>query len=86
MKRKLPQKNGLRSEYDFDYSTAVRGKYYKRLLKEGSNIVVLDPDVAKAYRTSAKVNKVLRSLLERGRASPPTGKQSTPTARKRAAA
>jgi predicted XRE-type DNA-binding protein len=35
----------MRAEYDFDYSKAERGKYTKRLLKEGSNVVVLDRDV-----------------------------------------
>ena len=54
----------MRAEYDFDYSKAVRGKYYKRLLKEGSNVVVLDRDVAKAFPDSASVNKALRSVLE----------------------
>ena len=54
----------MRAEYDFDYSKAVRGKYYKRLLKEGSNVVVLDRDVAKAFPNSASVNKALRSVLE----------------------
>ncbi len=29
----------LRPEYDFDYSKAVRGKYYRRLLEEGTNII-----------------------------------------------
>jgi len=53
----------MRPEYEFDYSTAVRGKYYQRLLKEGANVVVLDPDVAKAFRSSAAVNEALRSLL-----------------------
>ena len=54
----------LRPEYNFDYSNAVRGKYYKRLMEEGSNVVVLEPDVAKAFHDSASVNKALRSLLE----------------------
>jgi hypothetical protein len=54
----------MRAEYDFDYSKAVRGKYYKRLLKAGSNVVVLDRDVAKAFPDSASVNKALRSVLE----------------------
>ena len=54
----------MRAEYDFDYSKAVRGKYYKRLLKEGSNVVVLDRDVAKAFPDSASVNKALRSVLK----------------------
>jgi len=53
----------MRPEYEFDYSTAVRGKYYRRLLKEGANVVVLDPDVAKAFRSSGAVNEALRSLL-----------------------
>jgi hypothetical protein len=54
----------LRPEYIFDYSKAVRGKYYRRLLREGANVVVLDPDVAEAFRDSASVNEALRSLLE----------------------
>lgn len=54
----------LRPEYDFDYSKAVRGKYYKRLLSEGANVVMLEPDVAKAFTDSDAVNKALRSLLD----------------------
>ncbi len=54
----------LRAEYDFDYSKAVRGKYYKRLMKEGANVVILDPDIAKAFPNSTAVNEALRSLLE----------------------
>lgn len=54
----------LRPEYDFDYSTAVRGKYCRRLLEEGSNVVILDPDIAEAFHDSASVNEALRSLLE----------------------
>jgi len=54
----------LRPEYDFDYSKAVRGKYHRRLLEEGANVVVLEPDIAKAFSDSAVVNEVLRSLLD----------------------
>jgi hypothetical protein len=54
----------MRTEYDFDYSKAERGKYYKRLLEEGSNIVVLDRDVAKAFPDSASVNKALRAVIQ----------------------
>lgn len=54
----------LRSEYDFDYSEAIRGKYHKRLSEEGANIVVLEPDIAKSFSTSAAVNEALRSLLD----------------------
>ena len=65
MKAKRPNEVAqMRAEYDFDYSKAVRGKYYKRLLKEGSNVVVLERDVAKAFPDSASVNKALRSVLK----------------------
>jgi len=53
----------MRPEYEFDYSTAVRGRYNRRLLKEAANVVVLDPDVARAFRDSRAVNEALRSLL-----------------------
>ena len=33
----------MRAKYDFDYSKAVRGNCSRRLLKEGANVVVLDP-------------------------------------------
>ncbi len=62
--KKKPRFDVLRPEYDLDYSKAVRGKYYRRLLDEDSNVVVLDPDIAKAFRDSASVNEALRSLLE----------------------
>ena len=62
----------LRPEYDFDYSKAVRGKYYRRLLKEGSNVVILERDVAKAFPNSASVNEALRSILKSRRARRPT--------------
>ena len=52
----------MRAEYEFDYSKATRGKYYRRLLKEGANVVVLDPDVAKAFRSSAAVRSEERRV------------------------
>jgi hypothetical protein len=54
----------MRPEYEFSYAEAVRGKYYRRLIKEGANVVVLEPDIAKAFRSSAAVNDALRSLLK----------------------
>ena len=68
--------NDLRPEYDFDYSKAVRGKYCKRLLREGANVVVLEPDVAKAFGDSAAVNEALRSLLELSRSTQRLTKRS----------
>lgn len=58
------EKDDMRPEYDFDYSKADRGKYYRRLIKQGSNVVVLEPDIAKRFRDSAAVNDILRSLLK----------------------
>jgi len=69
MKRK--SSDDLRAEYDFDYSKAVRGKYYKRILKEGSNVVVLERDVARAFPNSAAVNDALRSVLKSRRSRRP---------------
>ncbi|MEK6804705.1 MAG: hypothetical protein AABZ34_18895 [Nitrospirota bacterium] len=60
----------MRAEYTFDYATAVRGKYYRRLLKEGANIAVLEPDIADAFRDSAAVNAALRSLRDVGNNAP----------------
>ena len=87
MKRKGEASNDdLRPEYNFDYSKGVRGKYYRRLLKEGANIVVLEPDVAKAFRDSTAVNDALRSLLKVARSSRRLTNRSSRTARKHTAA
>ena len=51
----------LRREYDF--SKGVRGKYAQRYA-EGANIVVLEPDVAEAFKTSEEVNAALRKVLQ----------------------
>ncbi|RPI79246.1 MAG: hypothetical protein EHM45_03630 [Desulfobacteraceae bacterium] len=59
----------LRSEYNFDYSNAIRGKYFKRLIEEGANIVILEPDIAKAFSSSSAVNDALRSLLDLARST-----------------
>ncbi|OGI50613.1 MAG: hypothetical protein A3E57_03320 [Candidatus Muproteobacteria bacterium RIFCSPHIGHO2_12_FULL_60_33] len=69
MKPKANLSDDLRPEYRFDYSKATRGKYYKRILKEGANIVVLDPDVAKAFPNSEAVNDALRVVLKAGQAA-----------------
>ena len=63
------ESDNMRSEYNFDYSKAVRGKYYKRILKEGANVVVLEPDVAKAFQNSAAVSDALRVVLNAGQAA-----------------
>jgi hypothetical protein len=54
----------LRPEYDF--SRGVRGKYAERFAK-GSNVVVLDPDVAAEFKTPQAVNDALRAEIEKRR-------------------
>jgi hypothetical protein len=48
---------------EYDFSNGVRGKYVDRLAK-GSNVIVLDPDVAEIFRDSESVNQALRALAE----------------------
>lgn len=43
--------------------TGVRGKY-AALYKEGTNLVLLDPDVAKAFPDEQAVNDALRLVLK----------------------
>lgn len=50
----------MREEYDF--SGGVRGKYYKQYM-EGTNAVLLEPDVAEVFRDSESVNQALRVLI-----------------------
>ena len=72
----------LRPEYEFDYSKAVRGKYFKRLIEEGANVAVLDPEVAKVFTSSAAVNEALKSLLEITKSTQRLTKHSTGRAKK----
>lgn len=48
---------------EYDFSGGVRGKYAARYA-QGSNVVVLEPDVAKIFPDAASVNQALRSLAE----------------------
>ena len=75
----------LRPEYEFDFSQGERGRYFKRLLQDGANVIVLEPDIAKAFRDSAAVNNALRALLAVARESTGLVKRSARTPRKRAA-
>ena len=51
----------MRPEYDF--SEGVRGKHYKKY-KAGTNVVFLEPDIAKVFKDSESVNRTLRLLLD----------------------
>jgi hypothetical protein len=53
----------LRPEYDFSkLKGRVRGKYVERY-REGTNLVLLAPDVAEAFPDADSVNEALRSLI-----------------------
>ena len=54
----------LRPEYDFDFSKAERGRYAQRLKAEGSNLILVDPELTKSFPDSASVNAALRSVVE----------------------
>ena len=51
---------------EYDFSAGVRGKYADRFA-EGTNVVVLEPDVAELYPDSESVNRALRLLAELAR-------------------
>ena len=50
----------MRNEYDF--SQSERGKYARRYV-QGTNVVVLEPDVAKVFSNSKSVNVSLRKII-----------------------
>lgn len=52
---------------EVDFAGGVRGKYAERYAK-GTNVVLLEPDVAKVYRNSDSVNRALRELIAAGKA------------------
>jgi len=81
MKKAEMANDDLRPEYRReDFGPMVRGKYAARL-KESSNIIVLDPEIAEAFPNAKAVNDALRGLLELARTSVnrPSPPASTPT-------
>ena len=67
----------------------VRGKYFKRF-REGTNIVLVEPEVAAAFPTESAVNEALRGVLNTTRAVRRTGglpnkalQPTSPTTRRR---
>ena len=62
--RKRPRrtKDEMRVEYRFDYAKAKPNRFTGRI-KNGAVAVILDPDVAAVFRSSEKVNALLRSVI-----------------------
>ena len=74
MKKASPDE--LRSEYRRgDLGPGVRGKYFESF-RSGTNLVLLEPDVARAFPTDEAVNNALRSFME-GAMEPADSRKST---------
>jgi hypothetical protein len=85
MKRPLAKRRSddLRPEYDLArLKGRVRGKYYKQAIA-GTNLVLLEPDVARAFPDSSSVNRALR-LLQEVAAKSSRGPRTSANARRRA--
>ena len=67
-KASKPDTDDLLPEYDFSsMGGAVRGKYYQRY-RAGVNLVLLEPEVARAFPTARAVNEALRSVMRASKA------------------
>ena len=58
--KRAADRDTMRAEYDF--SSGVRAKYAARF-RQGTNLILLDPDVAAAFKDSAAVNRALRAMI-----------------------
>lgn len=69
MSQSTPNANDeMRPEYDF--SAAVRGKHHQDY-HSGTNVILLDADVATVFKDSESVNRALRLLLDLARSQAP---------------
>ena len=76
----------MRTEYKrSDFGKLERGKFFKEVAK-GTSVVLLDPQLAKAFPTSEAVNKALHGLLSLTEQTARITRRSSRAARKRAAA
>ena len=85
MRKELAKRRSdeLRPEYDLArLKGGVRGKYYKQATA-GTNLVLLEPDVARAFPDSNSVNRALRLLQEIATKSSRSARSSS-NARRRA--
>jgi hypothetical protein len=61
--RKAPSKSSRESiQEQYDFSHGVRGKYARRYA-QGTNVVILEPDVARVFSNSEEVNASLRKII-----------------------
>jgi hypothetical protein len=80
--KKVKQSDELRPDYRReDLGKGIRGKYFESYQK-GTNLVLLNPDVAKVFPTEAAVNEALRSLIAVAQRSTGLAPPSTERAKK----
>lgn len=60
---------------EYDFTRGVRGKHHEAY-KAGTNVVFLEPDVAKVFKDSDSVNRVLRLLLDLANENASTNRQA----------
>ena len=58
---------------EYDFTNAVRGKHHEAY-QAGTNVVFLEPDIAKVFKDSESVNRVLRLLLNLAKENVATNK------------
>lgn len=78
MKKKTEQNDELRPEYDMKslLKEAVRGKYAERY-HAGTNLVLLEPEVAKAFPNEKAVNEALKLVMKLKQVQENAGEYST---------
>jgi hypothetical protein len=62
MKKRPPKPSSVEMRAEYDFSGGVRGKYVDQY-RRGTNVVLLDPEVAEAFPDSKSVNDALRAIL-----------------------
>ena len=61
-----PEQSDPELQDEYDFSGGVRGKYAERYAR-GTNVVLLDPDVAAAFPNERAVNDALREQMKKQR-------------------
>jgi hypothetical protein len=62
MKKSPPNRPTQEMGREYDFSRGVRGKYADKY-QEGTNVVLLDPELAAVFPDSKSVNDALRALV-----------------------
>ena len=63
MRKQDKQRKKVEMLDEYDFSKGVRGKYASRYA-QGSNVVVLEPDIFKVFNNAESVNRALKVLVD----------------------